>query len=96
MQQSHVGTDTPNGEEKQKNYDNVAAQEKMMKDTNDQINKLNQTSQDLQIRVTGKPLIREIKERVWEGISYIMAPRWDYFTLLQEQIDMTRKVSLEI
>ena len=68
----------------------------MLKDTNDQVNKLSQETQDLQIRVTGKPLIREIKIRVWEGISLIVGQRWDCFTLLQEQIEMTRVVSKEI
>ena len=76
--------------------ENASTQEQMMKDTNDQINKLSHTSKDLQIKVTGKPLIREIKERVWDGISILIAPRWDCLTLLQEQIDMTKRVSLEI
>ena len=63
-----------------------------MKDTNDQVNKLSQESQELQIRVTGKPVIREIKERVRDGISLIIGKRWDCLTLIQEKIDMTRRV----
>jgi hypothetical protein len=76
--------------------ENAAVQEQMLNDTNSEVNKLSQTAQELQIRVTGKPLIREIKERVWDGIASIIEPRWDYFKLMQEQIDMTKVVTREI
>ena len=62
--------------------ENAAVQEQLMKDTNEQVNKLSQTSQELQVRVTGKPLIREIKEKVWDGISVIIGQKWDCLTLL--------------
>jgi len=74
----------------------VATQDQLLQDNTNKVTKLEQEHQELQTRVTGKPLVREIRQRIWEAIALMLNAKWSYLLLIQEEVDMTRKVKEDI